>query len=62
MTRSVDRVTADQHERIGKLLAEMEAECGPIPADLMEEARQLWPTLQPAGEHSAGGAGTDEQA
>lgn len=31
-----------QHDRIGELLAEMEAESGPIPEDLMEEARQLW--------------------
>ncbi|MGE0727088.1 MAG: hypothetical protein AB7O92_16695 [Acidimicrobiia bacterium] len=31
-----------QHDRIGELLAEMEAESGPIPQDLMEEARQPW--------------------
>ncbi len=31
-----------QHDGIGELLAEMEAESGPIPEDLMEEARQLW--------------------
>jgi hypothetical protein len=31
-----------QHDRLGELLAEMEAESGPIPEDLMEEARQLW--------------------
>lgn len=31
-----------QHDRIGELLAEMDAESGPIPEDLMEEARQLW--------------------
>lgn len=31
-----------QHDRIGDLLAEMDAESGPIPDELMEEARQLW--------------------
>jgi len=31
-----------QHDRLGELLSEMEAESGPIPDDLMEEARQLW--------------------
>lgn len=31
-----------QHDRIGELLGDMEAESGPIPDDLMEEARQLW--------------------
>lgn len=31
-----------QHDRLGELLAEMEAESGPIPEDVMEEARQLW--------------------
>lgn len=31
-----------QHDRIGELLAEMDARSGPIPDDLMEEARQLW--------------------
>lgn len=31
-----------QHDRLGELLAEMEAESGPIPDDVMEEARQLW--------------------
>ena len=31
-----------QHDRLGELLAEMDAESGPIPGDQMEEARQLW--------------------
>jgi Arc/MetJ family transcription regulator len=31
-----------QHDRLGELLAEMAAESGPIPDELMEEARQLW--------------------
>jgi Arc/MetJ family transcription regulator len=31
-----------QHDRIGELLAEMEERSGPIPEDLMEEARSLW--------------------
>lgn len=31
-----------QHDRIADLLAEMEGEAGPIPAQLMEEARELW--------------------
>lgn len=31
-----------QQDRLGELLAEMEAESGPIPDDVIEEARQLW--------------------
>ena len=31
-----------QHDRLGELLSEMDASSGPIPDDLMEEARQLW--------------------
>jgi Arc/MetJ family transcription regulator len=36
-----------QHDRIGELLAEMEAHDGPIPTELMEEARQLWRSPDP---------------
>lgn len=31
-----------QHDRLGELLAEMDASSGPIPDDLREEARRLW--------------------
>ncbi len=31
-----------QHDRLGELLAEMDATSGPVPDELMEEARQLW--------------------
>jgi len=31
-----------QHDRLGELLSEMAAESGPVPHELMEEARQLW--------------------
>ena len=31
-----------QHDRLGDLLAEMEAESGPIPEDVLVEARQGW--------------------
>jgi Arc/MetJ family transcription regulator len=31
-----------QHDRLGELLAEMEAEAGPIPDEALEEARQPW--------------------
>lgn len=31
-----------QHDRIGELLAAMDAEAGPIPDELVEEARKLW--------------------
>jgi Arc/MetJ family transcription regulator len=31
-----------QHDRIGELLAEMQAESGPIPEALMGEARKAW--------------------
>jgi Arc/MetJ family transcription regulator len=31
-----------QHDRLGELLAEMDAESGPVPEALIEEARQIW--------------------
>lgn len=31
-----------QHDRLGELLAELDATAGPIPDELMKEARQLW--------------------
>ena len=31
-----------QHDRLADLLAVMEAESGPVPDDLLEEARDLW--------------------
>lgn len=31
-----------RHDRLGELLAELDATAGPIPDELMEEARQLW--------------------
>jgi Arc/MetJ family transcription regulator len=42
-----------QHDRVGELLAEMEAESGLIPDDVMEEARQLWrgPAAAPRRRH-----------
>lgn len=31
-----------QHDRLGELLAELDAIAGPVPDELMEEARTLW--------------------
>ena len=31
-----------QQDRLAEMLAEMDAESGPIPEDVMEEARRLW--------------------
>jgi Arc/MetJ family transcription regulator len=31
-----------QHDRLAELLAEMEAESGPVPDDVLAEARQVW--------------------
>ena len=31
-----------QHDRLGELLAQMDAESGPVPDELMKEARHLW--------------------
>ncbi len=31
-----------QRDRLGELLAEMDDESGPVPDDLLEEARQPW--------------------
>lgn len=35
-------VKADQRDRLGDLLDHMEAEAGPIPPELLDEARRLW--------------------
>lgn len=37
-----------QHDRLGVLLAEMDAEAGPIPAEVLEEVRREWPAVDPA--------------
>jgi hypothetical protein len=31
-----------QHDRLGELLVQMDSESGPIPNELIEEARELW--------------------
>jgi Arc/MetJ family transcription regulator len=31
-----------QHDRLGDLLAEMDVESGPVPEDLLDEARRVW--------------------
>jgi len=36
-----------QRDRLGVLLAEMEAESGPIPDDLLDEARKPWRSAAP---------------
>jgi hypothetical protein len=47
VVRTLDRVSEaptdpSQYERVGALLAEMEAEAGPIPPELLAEASALW--------------------
>lgn len=44
-----------QHDRLGELLAAMDAETGPVPDELLEEARQLWrgPAVAPKPRRSA---------
>jgi len=32
-----------QHDRLTALLAELDAEAGPVDAQMMEEVRRLWP-------------------
>lgn len=41
-----------QRDRLIELLAEMEARSGPIPDDLMEQARQLWRGNEKRGRRS----------
>jgi Arc/MetJ family transcription regulator len=43
-----------QRDRIADLLAAMDAESGPIPDEVMEEARQLW-------RRAEAGAGTERR-
>ena len=38
-----------QHDRLADLLAEMEAESGPVPEDVLAEARQVWRSDEPGG-------------
>lgn len=42
-----------QRDRLGVLLAEMEAESGPIPDDLLDEARKPWRSAAPRRRRSA---------
>ena len=41
-----------QHERIRRLLAEMDEEYGPVPEQVMEEVRREWPEQRGAGPSS----------
>jgi hypothetical protein len=38
-----------QHDRLAELLAEMEAESGPVPDEILTEARQTWRGDEPSG-------------
>lgn len=42
-----------QRDRLGVLLAEMDAESGPVPNALMEEARKTWRPAAPKRRRSA---------
>jgi len=42
-----------QRDRLGTLLAEMDAESGPIPDDVMDEARKPWRNAAPKRRRSA---------
>lgn len=42
-----------QRDRLGGLLAEMDAEAGPIPDDVMEQARKPWRDAAPKRRRSA---------
>jgi hypothetical protein len=35
-----------RHERLGKLLDELEAEHGPVPPEIQEQARRMWPNYE----------------
>jgi hypothetical protein len=41
-----------QHERVRRLLAEMDEEYGPVPEQVMEEVRREWPEQRGAGPSS----------
>jgi Arc/MetJ family transcription regulator len=38
-----------QHDRIAELLAEMEGRSGPIPEELLDEARKVWRGVERSG-------------
>jgi hypothetical protein len=35
-----------RHERLGELLDELEAEYGPVPPDIREQTRRMWPNYE----------------
>jgi Arc/MetJ-type ribon-helix-helix transcriptional regulator len=35
-----------RHERLGELLDELEAEYGPVPREIREQTRRMWPTYE----------------
>jgi hypothetical protein len=35
-----------RHERLGQLLDELEAEHGPVPPEIQEQARRMWPNYE----------------
>lgn len=43
-----------QHDRLGALLDEMEAEAGPVPDEVMEEVRRAWPAAEAPSEPAPG--------
>jgi hypothetical protein len=54
-------VTSGQRERIGQLLEEMEARAGPIPPELLDEARQVGQAPEPAREACGHTGEADEE-
>jgi hypothetical protein len=35
-----------RHERLGELLDELEAEYGPVPPEIREQTRRMWPNYE----------------
>ena len=44
VTEAVDREI--RHDLLGDLIEELEAEYGPVPQELLEEARREWPDFE----------------
>jgi hypothetical protein len=44
VTEAVDREI--KHDLLGELIAELEAEYGPVPQELLDEARREWPDFE----------------
>src|SRR5258708_27178145 len=52
VTEAVEREI--KHDQLGELLDELEAEYGPVPPEVREQTRRMWPNYEEAHDEEAG--------